>query len=434
MSVRPRSAAVAGSQRAYFVVLLLATIFIVYGSLFPFEYRERFYGGGPVLYLLSTWHDWDHRGDLLSNILLYIPFGFFLTYSLPPRLSGTTRAVLATIAGTLMASCIEVIQFHDVGRVTSMGDVYANGIGSAAGAAAAAAIGAAMRWPFMRELGAHPAAALLLVMFFGYRLYPYVPTIDLHKYWHTIRPLLHAPSLPPSDLLRFTIIWLFIATIIHSLYGFRRFLLLFPLVAGFEFLGRIFLINGVLELPDIAGGIAAYVLWAGVLRWLPGRFFIVTLLFGGMIAVLRLEPFRFLPAPRPFGWIPFSSFMRGSIGVAMQAFCEKFYQYGGLIWLLGRCGVALPIGTALTALLLLATSVAECWLPLRTAEITDALMALVIGCGFALLRSAARSAPAVEHDQPSRAAAEHARFADAVLGRHGVAPAPARRRRGKHAP
>ena len=83
MSGAPRRAAVAGSRRAYVVVLLLATIFIVYGSLFPFEYRERSYPGGPVAYLLSTWHNWDRRGDLLSNILLYMPFGFFLTASLP---------------------------------------------------------------------------------------------------------------------------------------------------------------------------------------------------------------------------------------------------------------------------------------------------------------------------------------------------------------
>jgi hypothetical protein len=126
--------------------------------------------------------------------------------------------------------------------------------------------------------------------------------------------------------------------------------------------------------------------------------------------------------------------MRGSIGVAMQAFCEKFYQYGGLIWLLGRCGIPLPIGTCATALLLLVTSYAECWLPGRTAEITDAVMVLVIGGGFALLRGAARSGAAPEHAAPSKAAVEHAKFAESVLGQHGVRPAAAAQRRGKHAP
>jgi hypothetical protein len=365
-----------------------------------------------------------------------MPFGFFLTYTLPPRISGSMRAVLATIAGTALASCVEVTQFHDVGRVTSMGDVYANAIGSAVGGAAAAAIGASMRWPFMRELGAHPTASLLLVMFLGYRLYPYVPTIDLHKYWHALQPILKSPSLPPDQLIRFIIIWLFIAVIVHSLYGFGRFMLLFPLLAGFEFVGRVFVIDGVLQLPDVAGGVAAYLLWAVLLRWLPGRFAIVTLLFAGLIITERLQPFQFSVTARPFGWIPFAAFMSGSIGVAMQAFCEKFYQYGGLIWLLGRCGIPLPTGTVVTALLLFGTSFAECWLPGRSAEITDGVMALVIGGGFGLLRSAARSrataAPPAE--STTAAAIEHARFTEAVLAQHGVAPAPAPRRSRKYAP
>ncbi len=430
-AVAPHTA-LAGSTRAYAVVWLLVTIFIVYGSLFPFEYRERTYPGGPLAYLLSTWWDWDHRGDLLSNILLYLPCGFFGTCALPSRIPASVRAVLATIAGTALACGMEIVQFHDVGRVTSMGDVYANAIGSGVGAVAAALIGASIRWPFMCELAAHPTASLLLVMFFGYRLYPYVPMIDLHKYWHAVRPMLVAPSLPPDELTRYVITWLFIAVIIHSLYGFRRFLLLFPLLCGCEFLGKILVIDNALKLTDVVGAGAAYLLWALLLRWTPGRFAIVALAFAGMITAQRLQPFQFAAMPHSFGWVPFASFMRGSINVAMLAFCEKFYEYGGLIWLLGRAGAVLPIGTALTATLLFATSYAECWVPGRSAEITDAMMALAIGVAFALLRHAARRL--ADFEGPNAAAREHARLAEAVLAQHGVAPETPRQGGRKYAP
>lgn len=425
--------AAAGWNRAYAIVLLLVVVFILYGSLFPFEYNERYYPGGPVIYLLHTWSDWDGRGDLLSNILLYLPFGFFATGALPSRIPGPVRALLATIAGTALSCGVEITQFHDAGRVTTMGDVYANAIGAALGAVAAAVIGASMRWPFMRELGAHPTASLLLVMFFGYRLYPYVPMIDLHKYWHAVRPMLQAPSLPPGDLTRYTITWLFIAVIVHSLYGFRRFLLLFPLLCGAEFLGRIIIIDKSLTLADVAGAGTAYLLWALLLRWIPGRFGIVALMFAGMVTVQRLQPFAFSAVPRGFGWVPFVSFMRGSMNVAMQSFCEKFYEYGGLIWLLGRAGVILPVGTLLTATLLLVTSIAECWLPGRSAEVTDAVMALAIGGAFALLRGAARGRGVVEGPQEA-AAREHARLTEAVLAQHGAVPAAPHRRGRKHAP
>ncbi len=428
-----RHKAVAGSARAYAVVSLLVVIFILYGSLYPFEYRERNYPGGPLGYLLSTWQDWDHRGDLLSNILLYMPFGFFGTLALPSRIPALGRALLMIVVGTLLSCGVELTQFHDGGRVTSMGDVYANTIGTGVGGVAAASIGATMRWPFIRELAAQPAAALLLVMFFGYRLYPYVPTIDLHKYWHAIRPMLIAPSLPPGELTRFVITWLFIAVIVHSLYGYRRLLLLYPLLWGCEFLGRILIVDNAPKMTDVTGAGMAYLLWTLLLQRMPARVAIVTLTFAGLIIAQRLEPYQFVATPHDFGWVPFAGFMRGSIGVAMQAFFEKFYEYGGLIWLFNRAGMTLPAGTVTTAALLLATSYAERWLPGRSAEITDAVMALVIGGVFALLRYTVPQSPdATESNDAAKA--EHARLTAAVLARHGLAPEAAQRRGRGHPP
>ncbi len=429
----PRHASVAGSPRAYAVVLLLVTAFILYGSLFPFEYRERTYPGGPVVYLLTTWQDWDQRGDLLSNVLLYLPFGFFGTAALPARMPLLRRALLTTVAATALSCSMEIAQFHVVGRVTSLGDVYANAIGCGVGGLAAVLVGASMRWLLVRELAAHPVASVLLVMFLGYRLYPYVPTIDLHKYWHAVRPMLVAPSLPPGELARFAITWLFIATIIHSLYGFRRFLLLFPLLCGGEFLGKIMIVDNALKLTDVAGAGAAYLLWALLLHRIPRRFAIVALAFAGMITAQRLEPFQFVATRHSFGWVPFLSLARGSIGVAIQAFCEKTYEYGGLIWLLGRAGVTLPIGTALTATLLFATSYVECWLPGRSAEITDTVMAVVLGFVFALLRHAAQR-PFAGTGANIAAAREHAHLVEAVRAQHGAAPEPRWRRGRTRAP
>jgi len=173
-------------RRGLIGAAILVTGFIVYGSLFPFVFHPNTMAVDPGHYLLSTWHDWDGRGDLLSNILLYLPFGFFTTNALPLRVPSVLRALLAILAGAALSISMEMTQFYDVGRVTSMGDVYANAIGASAGAIAATIIGATLKWPFTRELAERPDAALLLVMFLGYRLYPYVPVIDLHKYWHVM--------------------------------------------------------------------------------------------------------------------------------------------------------------------------------------------------------------------------------------------------------
>ena len=226
--------------------------------------------------------------------------------------------------------------FHDLGRVSSMGDVYANGIGAGIGAVAAALVGASLRWRLVGELAANPRAAPLLTMFFGYRLIPYVPTIDLHKYWHAVLALLTTPNLPPGQFSRYLITWLFIASIIHVLYGPRRFILFFSLLCSAEFIGKALIKDNTLQLNDLLSAGIAWLLWMVLLRRLPGKFSLLAVVFAGMIATERLEPFGFEALPRDFGWIPFASFMQGSIGVNIQAFCQKFYEYRGLIWLLTR--------------------------------------------------------------------------------------------------
>jgi len=315
------------SRRGYTIALAGVVLFILYGSLYPFQFIHRIYPGGPFGYLLSTWRDWDQPGDLLSNILLYVPLGGLVARSLPDGTGGAARVLLGTSCGLLLSVSLETAQFNGLDRVASMGDVYANGIGSILGALGGALIGAAARWPLIGELAAHPPSAMLLALWAGYRLYPYVPMTDPHEYWHKLKPLLLAPSLPSGAFARFTIIWLLIACVLSGLYGFRRWLLLFPLLAAAEFAARVVLTGTDLKLPDVAGATAAFAIWP-VLRLLPGCFSVLSVALAALIVLLRLAPFDFQPLSRPFGWVPFSSMMHGSAGVAIQAFLEKSYTSG----------------------------------------------------------------------------------------------------------
>ncbi len=371
-------------RRGEAVALAIITAIIVYGSLYPFRFHDRGLSIRRVAYLLSTWRVWDRRGDLIANILLYLPFGLLATRSLPDRLSGATRIGLALLGGALLSTAMERLQFNDVGRTTSMGDVYANTIGSTLGAAVGIALGGSFRWPLLRELGENLSSATLIAAWLGYRLHPYVPTIDLHKYWHTIRPLIHAPSLPPGELLRFAIVWLCLASVVEQIFGFRRWILLFPALVGVEIAGRIVMLHTSLALSDIAGALVAWGVWLVLLRWMPGRMVVLAALFLGLVVVGRLEPFRF-GAARSYDWIPFLPLMRGSIAVAVQSFCEKVLLFGGLIWLLDRAGFGLKAATLLTATVLFATSLVQVYLPGRSASVTDPMMAVLIGGIFALL-------------------------------------------------
>jgi hypothetical protein len=83
--------------------------------------------------------------------------------------------------------------------------------------------------------------------------------------------------------------------------------------------------------------------------------------------------------PGAFGWLPFRSFLNGSFGVNVQSLFEKAFLYGSLIWIAARAGLKLQVATTAATMLLLMTSVVEIYLPGRSAEITDALITLLMG-------------------------------------------------------
>jgi hypothetical protein len=111
------------------------------------------------------------------------------------------------------------------------------------------------------------------------------------------------------------------------------------------------------------------------------------LLLSAYILAERLEPFQFSAYGRAFGWTPFRSFLYGSVEVNITSFLEKAFLYGSLIWLLDRSGLRSGVSTILVAILLFATSWTEIYLPGRSAEITDALMALLIGAIIAAIET-----------------------------------------------
>jgi VanZ family protein len=383
---------VASRTRARIALLFVATG-ILFGSLYPFEFDHHPDLRTAAAYLLSTRLVWDSGDDLLANILAYMPLGALAVVSVSPRVPAVLRVVIASLSGVVLSAAVELAQFSDAGRVTSMGDVYANGIGAASGAVVAA-VTARLRGPVAGALRAQPDAAVVLAAWLGWRLYPFVPGTDLVGVWRALNRLPAAPIPPLVDLARQGATWLLVAAIIATLSGSgRRWLAVFALVAGCAVVGRVMVSGDTPGLADIAGAAIAGALWAVSVPGRRWRFGAAAVAMAALIVALRLEPYVFSATPRSLGWVPFASFVRGYTGIAMQNAFAKTALYGGLIWLLRRAGVPLPTSTGLTALLLFATSYVQTWLPGRSAEITDAALALLIGLAFGQLRGVASRGP-----------------------------------------
>lgn len=359
---------------------------ILYGSLYPFRFSLEADLAGA---LARGWgQPAGGRGDLLANLVLYGPLGFFAATCLLGMVPRAVAVAIAILAGALLSGAVEFAQLLVPGRTSSLWDLYLNTAGSALGAVAAVTGGAGLLTAALDGHGrrAEPFAVLLLLCWLGYRLYPYVPTIDLQKYLDSLKPLLLAPVFEPFRSFRLAVLWLVAAHLLEV--AGRRFhpLLLVPTVLVGTLLSGVVIVDRVLSLADVLGVAAALLGWAVLRRARP---FGVVLL--GLLAVVivadRLAPFEFATVGRPFGWVPFRSVFAGHWGRGLISMLEKCFLYGALLWLLVRQRVPLLPAAGAETLLVFAASFAQTRLPDRSAEITDAALVVGLAILLALLRT-----------------------------------------------
>ena len=220
--------------------------------------------------LAATYGVRDSRADILANILLYLPFGFFAMQSLRRR-TAIWQVAAVTFAGMVLSTAMELLQFYVPGRDSSLADIGSNTLGSLLGAGAGVLLSGRLGLSALQPVRRHLSSALIVICWLGYRLFPYVPDTDLHKYWHAVRPLLVAPVLEPLSLYRHTVIWLVLALALDELCDgiWKRiaFPLLVPLLLG----SRILIVDIVLSPAEVLGAVIALICWFGFLARLPVR-------------------------------------------------------------------------------------------------------------------------------------------------------------------
>jgi VanZ family protein len=369
------------------VMTALMVLFIIYGSLYPFAFHHPAGGSGPVATLIASWSQRPGRGDFLANILFYIPLGYFATLAICRDISVPVRAGLALLLGTTLTIAMELTQYYDAGRDEEATDVYSNVIGTACGIVAALWFGG-VRWEKLsHQRFANPAVTILLAAWALYNLYPFVPVIDLHKYWSALKPVVLYPSATAYEIFGHAAVWVAAAALMDDAVQGQRLWLWFGAFAAFLLGTKIFIADASLSVAEIAGAGCGLV-WCIALRHAPRSLRTITAcaLLGLFVIARRLEPFHFLAEARSFGWTPFLGFMSGSIGANMESFLEKFFLYGSLVLLLQQIGLRLLAATLSVAAGLFATSWLETHLPGRSAEITDAALALFAGLTIALVR------------------------------------------------
>ena len=376
-------------------ILIAVTALLIYGSLYPWHFHEGRSAAGPVHALLHSWQiSWNRfeLRDIAINLAIYMPFGAAAYLWLIAR----TKAVRIggpLLLAAMLSTAIELTQFYDSQRITSLVDVATNVLGTAIGMALASTIArrthtaAVIRVP-------HPGAALLLSCFIGYFLFPVIPDFSRTHLSGKLAGFFASGFQPVAVYALFTV-WLVSARLLAAVLGKAG--ALFPIL-GLLLPARFLVLGIEADWPYWASYFAAWIVWVAFLHGFRYRDFALGCLIVLSIAATGLSPFHFSAARQSFEWIPFRALFSTSWDTGFPILLRKVFLYGSAIWLFQSAGSSLRVAAPGMALLLAAIEVAQLYLPNHAAEITDPLLAILMAW---LLHRLARAAP--REAQPRRA-------------------------------
>ena len=318
-----------------------------------------------------------------------MPLGLCLLLSWPPRWGALTRLFWTVLIGSMLSCAVEMLQVHAPSRVSSLTDLLVNATGTLAGGLIALTylgIGSTIRIPGIAPGRPEPVPLGILLLWLGFRLAPFVPTFDLQKYKDAFEPLFVEPRFGVLDTYRYMVGWLVVGYAVRCLWRREYAIRAFVAIVFIVLVGRIVIVGKVLVAPEVLALLLCIPV-AAVLVAMPDRrrAGLLALLLASVIVLQGLKPFEVLTPPHSFSWVPFMNSLSDSLEVNYSVLLEKCFWYFSLVWLLTRQGMGIALATMLTAVLLTLIEVAQLWLPERSAEITDPLLALAAGILLALL-------------------------------------------------
>ena len=402
-------------------LFLLVSFLIIYGSVYPFELNLREPTPAELDAFLATLR-WDGtRGDILGNIALFVPYGFLAAFLIGRGWRLAAWFVWFPVWTLFLAFGIQVLQLYMPSRAAALNDGLWNLLGTAIGflpGLVMARIVTARGVDASRAAGALISFPMVMAgCWIGYRLAPYVPSIDLQSWKDSLKPLLLSPTLSGTSTIRSAAGWMAFAALWRGWRGARfNDVLVVPMVLLVMF-GEVLVVKNAVTLSNVVGATAGLALWWAV-KWSRAGYAVAAGMLALAVGWSGLTPFAFGGAANTFHLVPFHGFLDGSMYVNVQQLFLKLFLYGSMAWLLVRAGLGYTVSLIAVAAGVLGIELAQIYLPRKTPEITDPVLALIAGWGLWLL------------DRTAGAAAGTGETA----GRDPVAAAPARRRAAESRP
>ncbi|MFP3982471.1 MAG: VanZ family protein [Desulfurivibrionaceae bacterium] len=370
----------------YFIIFYI--LLIIYGSLYPLSGWKI--PESVVLTDLVVWESF--RGDLILNLLVYMPLGFLFVRVVGQRLTVFRLMVLSLLAGAALSLSMETMQLFLPDRVTSPADLVMNTLGTLFGAVLGYyVLGPSITANTLRRYrqrwfrdDSRSSLGLIVGALWGLsQLAPLVPSPGWDNIRHGLKPVRHfLHDLSLFDPLQAAVGFLYLlglCLVLMSMGRSRNRTLFFSgLVIAGVFLLKVPVVYRQLSVEALAGFVGALIV-AFLLRQ-AGRYFTLYMAGGAVACGFLVQQFRFGSGEQElhhFNWEPFSEHFTGLMGLVN--ILEGIWPFAALSFLALHLGLdqarMLSAGLAIFVLVL-ATEWLQGYIPGRHPDITDVILAL----------------------------------------------------------
>jgi VanZ family protein len=360
-------------------LLALSCALILYGTLYPFSFSFGLHEESVLSLLTASLNGRIIRGDSIANVILFLPFGFFVMQRVLTRVPRPLRLIFVVVAGAAFSFGIECAQSGLPGRVVSIYDLAAN--------VAGVLFGAVLGWKDWRgklsgfQAENRPPAVfplLLLGAWLASRWYPFIPTLDVQNVKNVLKPLFFG-GFSLLDTLWSVIIAMLVCRLIWTLTTPGRIRTALTFIPLGVIAVKPFIIGGGISRAETLGALLGIIAWWCILSRMRGNTGILAFLLTAQIVIQGLTPFVFHLNFGDFSFIPFIRFLKGVTYNNILQFTEKIFLYGALLWLLLKTGWNLRFSVLLSVALLTGIELTQMFMPGRVSEITDPLIAVILG-------------------------------------------------------
>ena len=347
-----------------------------YGSIYPFDFQFHQIDPAAWQAFIDTCCVETSRGDILGNVVLFLPFGYLGILAAAPETKPSRQFLFVCVVGVIFAFLLQVAQLYLPSRDENLQDVIWNLLGIAVGGA----LGIPSRQFILRAAnqGArlHLVPWILIGSWVTYRLIPFVPSIDFQSIKDSVKPLLDLQELSLAGIAYHAIAWLIVGYLMDLGLQGKRLGRLLPLAVLGTFAAEIIIVYNIVTPTTIAGGLVAILLYWIVLSRIERVE--LPLLIGLLIAIAwnDLQPFIIRSQPIAFNWLPFQGFLGGSMFVNAQSASEKVFAYGSIVFLLMRIGAGGWISLLGATAWIGGIEFAQTYFIRHTPEITDPLLVI----------------------------------------------------------